>query len=191
MTSPPRGCRAPETPDSADSREPIVPTDEAAIESAEAQLSLLWRRSRAVSYQLAQAIHPDLDPAAYGLLTILEREGKLRLTELAASVGVGKPSVSRQISVLERIGLVSKTVDPLDRRAQLITLTPSGRRRIRSVQSARKKALDDRLAAWPPEDVREFARLLQVFNDGFEQANNPSGPSIPDIEVPPTGEIPT
>ncbi|MBQ1444526.1 MAG: MarR family transcriptional regulator [Renibacterium sp.] len=142
--------------------------DEAAIESAEAQLSLLWRRSRAVSYQLAREVHPDLEPAAYGLLAILDREGPMRLTDLAANIGVGKPSVSRQIAFLEKIDMIHKLDDPLDGRAQLINLTGKGTHRIRTSQSARKKAMDDRLAAWSPADVRQFARLLGKFNEDFE-----------------------
>lgn len=142
--------------------------DEEAIESAEAQLSLLWRRSRAVSYQLAREVHPDLEPAAYGLLAILDREGPMRLTDLAANIGVGKPSVSRQIAFLEKIDMVHKLDDPLDGRAQLINLTSKGTGRIRTSQSARKKAMDDRLAAWSPADVRQFARLLGKFNEDFE-----------------------
>ncbi|WP_018135561.1 MarR family winged helix-turn-helix transcriptional regulator [Acaricomes phytoseiuli] len=143
------------------------PVDHAAVEAAEAQLSLLWRRARAVSQQLAQSVHPDLESAAYGLLVLLDREGPLRLTDLAGSIGVGKPSLSRQISVLESIELVTKTIDPADRRAQLIILSAKGRRQIRKVQAARKKVLDARLEAWPAADVQEFARLLTVFNDSF------------------------
>lgn len=152
--------------------------DEEAIESAEAQLSLLWRRSRAVSYQLAREVHPDLEPAAYGLLAILDREGPMRLTDLAANIGVGKPSVSRQIAFLEKIDMIHKLDDPLDGRAQLINLTGKGTRQIRTSQSARKKAMDDRLAAWSPGDVRQFARLLGKFNDDFENSAK-EGDSVP------------
>ncbi|AJT40586.1 MarR family winged helix-turn-helix transcriptional regulator [Psychromicrobium lacuslunae] len=144
--------------------------DEAAIEAAEEQLSLLWRRSRASSYHFARTVHPDLEPAAYGLLAILLNEGPMRLTDLAANIGVGKPSVSRQIAFLQEIGLVHKLDDPQDGRAQLIHLTDKGQEQIRASQSARKKALDDRLAAWSPSDVREFARLLRKFGEDSNEA---------------------
>lgn len=149
----------------------LVPNgpDEAAIEGAEEQLSLLWRRSRSFSYQFARTVHPDLEPAAYGLLAILLNDGPMRLTDLAANIGVGKPSVSRQIAFLQEIGLVHKLDDPQDGRAQMIHLTEKGQEQIRASQSARKKALDDRLAAWSPSDVREFARLLRKFSEGFTE----------------------
>src|SRR6478609_5445126 len=102
---------------------------DAALQNVEHQISLFWRRARAISNQLSREVHPDMEPAAYGLLTVIRREGPIRLTELAMNIGVGKPSVSRQIAFLEGLGLVSKEADPLDRRAQSIRLTLKGRKR--------------------------------------------------------------
>ena len=78
----------------------------AAVEILDAQLSLLWRRARAVNHELTRSVHPDLEPAAYGLLSVLLNQGGMRLTELAGRIGVGKPSVSRQITFLVAVGLV-------------------------------------------------------------------------------------
>ncbi|WP_394942176.1 MarR family winged helix-turn-helix transcriptional regulator [Psychromicrobium sp. YIM B11713] len=161
MTTPPEGRRNSSTASG---------PDEAAIEAAEEQLSLLWRRSRAASYQFARTVHPDLEPAAYGLLAILFNDGPMRLTDLAANIGVGKPSVSRQIAFLEKIGLVRKQDDPQDGRAQMIHLTDKGQEQIKASQNARKKALDDRLSSWPSSDVREFARLLRKFSEEIDES---------------------
>jgi hypothetical protein len=77
------------------------------LNTVEHQISLFWRRARSVSQQLSRQVHPDMEPAAYGLLAVIRREGPIRLTDLAQNIGVGKPSVSRQIAFLESIGLVS------------------------------------------------------------------------------------
>ncbi|MDD0857420.1 helix-turn-helix domain-containing protein [Arthrobacter alpinus] len=98
-------------------------TTAAGIELLERHLSLLWRRARAINYQLTSNVHPDLEPAAYGLLNILMHQGGMRLTDLARRVGVGKPTVSRQIAVLLSLGLVAKEEHPRDGRAQVIDLT--------------------------------------------------------------------
>ena len=105
-------------------------TADAAIKSLEEQLSILWRRARSNSHKVARRVHPDMEPAAYGLLVILQRTGAMRLTDLASNVGIGKPSVSRQITMLEQLGLVEKTADPEDGRAQAISLTPLGSDRL-------------------------------------------------------------
>ncbi|MGP0223815.1 MULTISPECIES: MarR family winged helix-turn-helix transcriptional regulator [unclassified Paenarthrobacter] len=152
---------------------PGVPGDDVddALQQVEHQLSLLWRRARSISHQLSRQVHPDMEPAAYGLLTIIRREGPIRLTDLASCIGVGKPSVSRQIAFLESIGLVYKEADPQDGRAQSIRLTEKGEEKMHQVQDARRQVFRERLGEWPLEDVQALAeymgRLNAVYGDGL------------------------
>ncbi|MGF6835359.1 DNA-binding MarR family transcriptional regulator [Paenarthrobacter sp. TE4293] len=154
------------TPDQA------VPGDavDDALQQVEHQLSLLWRRARSISHQLSRQVHPDMEPAAYGLLTVIRREGPIRLTDLATCIGVGKPSVSRQIAFLESIGLVYKEADPQDGRAQSIRLTDKGEDKMHQVQDARRQVFRERLGEWPLEDVQTLAdymgRLNAIYGDG-------------------------
>ncbi|MGF9663455.1 MarR family transcriptional regulator [Arthrobacter crystallopoietes] len=137
---------------------------ESAIDSLEQQLSMLWRRARANSHRVAREVHPDMEPAAYGLLTVLQREKSMRLTDLAASIGVGKPSVSRQVAMLEQLGLVSKETDPSDGRAQSISLTELGLQKLKSAQSARRSAFVSQLEDWSVRDLNSLAGLLDRLN---------------------------
>lgn len=137
---------------------------QSAIDSLEQQLSMLWRRARANSHRVAREVHPDMEPAAYGLLTVLQREKSMRLTDLAASIGVGKPSVSRQVAMLEQLGLVSKETDPSDGRAQSISLTELGLQKLKSAQSARRSAFVSRLEDWSVKDLNSLAGLLDRLN---------------------------
>lgn len=149
-----------------------VPGDDVddALQQVEHQLSLLWRRARSISHQLSRQVHPDMEPAAYGLLTVIRREGPIRLTDLATCIGVGKPSVSRQIAFLESIGLVYKEADPQDGRAQSIRLTDKGEEKMHLVQDARRQVFRERLGEWPLEDVQTLAdymgRLNAIYGDG-------------------------
>lgn len=156
--------------------QPAGQPDEAAIGAVELQLSLLWRRGRAISQHLSRSVHPEMEPAAYGLLTILEREGAMRLTDLAASIGVGKPSVSRQITFLENVGLVRKEADPSDGRAQAISLTAKGSRQMRTVQAARKEVFHARLAAWSETELRQLATLMAKLNADYDHDFVPRDP---------------
>jgi DNA-binding MarR family transcriptional regulator len=137
---------------------------ESAIDSLEQQLSMLWRRARANSHRVAREVHPDMEPAAYGLLTVLQREKSMRLTDLAASIGVGKPSVSRQVAMLEQLGLVSKETDPSDGRAQSIALTELGLQKLKLAQSARRSAFVSQLEDWSVRDLNSLAGLLDRLN---------------------------
>ncbi|WP_427174179.1 MarR family winged helix-turn-helix transcriptional regulator [Arthrobacter sp. 92] len=159
----------------ADSDASRIPEDsvDAALRTVENQISLFWRRGRSISQQLSRQVHPDMEPAAYGLLTVIRREGPIRLTDLASCIGVGKPSVSRQIAFLESIGLVSKDADPLDRRAQAIRLTPRGEEKMHQVQDARREVFRDRLGEWPVEELQALAKYMAKLNATYERDGFP------------------
>jgi DNA-binding MarR family transcriptional regulator len=142
---------------------------EMAIESLETQLSLLWRRARSINYGLTRSVHPELEPAAYGLLSVLMIHGGMRLTDLAKSIGVGKPSVSRQITFLAGLGLVSKVADPGDGRAQVIELTEKGRAQMHEVHAARQEAFRRMLEHWDEADVTSLAALIAKLNNEYGQ----------------------
>ncbi|WP_354173752.1 MarR family winged helix-turn-helix transcriptional regulator [Arthrobacter sp. UYEF36] len=144
-----------------------------ALTAVEHQLSLLWRRARSISHHLSRQVHPDLEPAAYGLLSVIRKQGAMRLTELASSIGVGKPSVSRQIAFLERLGLVSKEADPLDGRAQIIRLTPTGEERMHEVQDARREVFRERLGEWPLEELQTLSSYIAKLNATYERDGFP------------------
>jgi DNA-binding MarR family transcriptional regulator len=132
----------------------------------EHQLALLFRRARAVSRGLAEQVHPGLNPATYGLLLRLDETGGARLTDLSAYLGVGKPSLSRQVRLLQKLGLVRRDGHPGDRRAAVLVLTDFGRERLAAVRKHRLRQLRDLLAPWPAADVAELGRLLRKLNQG-------------------------
>jgi DNA-binding MarR family transcriptional regulator len=146
---------------------------DSALTAVEHQLSLFLRRARSVSQQLSRQVHPDMEPAAYGLLSVIRRKGPIRLTELASCIGVGKPSVSRQIAFLESLGLVSKEADPLDGRAQSIRLTAKGEDKMHQVQDARRELFRERLSEWPAEDLQTLAAYMGKLNATYERDGFP------------------
>lgn len=144
-------------------------TVDAALNTVEHQISLFLRRARSLSQQLSREVHPDMEPAAYGLLAVIRREGPIRLTDLAQNIGVGKPSVSRQIAFLESIGLVFKEADPLDGRAQSIRLTDRGEEKMHEVQDARRQVFRERLGEWPVEELQTLAEYMAKLNSIYER----------------------
>ncbi|MGW0702730.1 MarR family winged helix-turn-helix transcriptional regulator [Streptomyces sp. NPDC002867] len=130
----------------------------------ERELSVFLRRARASSGEMAREVHPDLEPAAYGLLVRLEETGQQRATELAGYFGVGKATMSRQLRALEELGLVTREPDPADGRASLVRLTQEGLARFRHVRDARRDRYRSKLAGWDRREVAELARLLHQLN---------------------------
>ncbi|MGW0903596.1 MarR family winged helix-turn-helix transcriptional regulator [Streptomyces sp. NPDC002853] len=136
--------------------------------SLERELSLLLRRARASSGEMARQVHPDLEPAAYGLLVCLDDSGPQRATDLAAYIGVGKATMSRQLRALEELGLVAREPDPADGRAWLVHLTTEGGTRFRTVRAGRRERYVRKLAGWDRTEVAELARLLRQLNESPE-----------------------
>jgi DNA-binding MarR family transcriptional regulator len=130
----------------------------------ERELAVFLRLARASSGEMAREVHPELEPAAYGLLVRLDEAGAQRATELAGYFGVGKATMSRQLRALEELGLVTREPDPADGRASLVRLTEGGTARFRRVRDARRDRYRNKLAGWDPREVAELARLLHQLN---------------------------
>ncbi|GAA4506609.1 MarR family transcriptional regulator [Actinoallomurus oryzae] len=136
-----------------------------AYQAVEHELGVLFRRARALSTEVAREVHPELEPAAYGLLIGMHDCARSRPSDLADYFGVGKPTISRQVKVLEQLGLIERRPDPDDGRAHLLVLTDEGRRRVEIARAARQNRFHAMLATWPAEDVRVLGRMLARFND--------------------------
>ncbi|TDC32960.1 MarR family transcriptional regulator [Micromonospora sp. 15K316] len=137
------------------------------LRAVEHELTALLRRGRAVSWEVAREVHQNLEPNAYGLLLWLRRYDSVRLTDLAGRLRIGKGTLSRQIRALEELGLVRRTPDPTDRRASQLSLTEEGQRRFDAARAARMDHIRRVLDSWPAQDVAEFARLLDKFNNAW------------------------
>jgi DNA-binding MarR family transcriptional regulator len=144
-----------------------VATFDHAIDVLEEQTGVLWRRERSILHTLAKMVHPDMEPAAYGILTLLQREGSLRATDLALGMGVGKPSVSRQLSALERLGLITRLLHPSDARSLRVVLTPLGEQQLAKAQVLRRSAFGALMRDWTPEDVEALRALIARLNSTY------------------------
>jgi DNA-binding MarR family transcriptional regulator len=111
-----------------------------------------------------------LDRAGATLLFKLAARGEsLRVTDLAETLGVDTPTVTRKVQQLERDGMVVRQSDPEDRRASRIRLTPAGRRTIERVRRARRAWLDRLLQGWDDDDLSDLADLLSRFAENLDR----------------------
>lgn len=109
-----------------------------------------------------------LDRPAYQALWRIVEEGPLRPTALSGLLEVDLSVVSRQIRSLEDGGFVSRTPDPADARATLISATATGREAFASIAQQRSDVLGEVFVDWPEQDVEEFGRMLARFNRELE-----------------------
>lgn len=132
----------------------------AAVETIQREMTVFARRARAS----AGRMHPELSLVSYTLLGHLETSGGCRATDLAAHYALDKSTVSRQVTALERSGLVERRPDPADHRVQVVRLTAAGRSILAEVTERRRAAFGERLADWREEDLRRFAGYLVRYN---------------------------
>jgi DNA-binding MarR family transcriptional regulator len=120
-------------------------------------------------YWLAAAVirtvtHPRrISLTSASTLSALSRLGPQRITELAALQGVAQPSMTAVIGALGQAGYVTRTPDPTDRRATLISLTAAGEQFLaerRRAGAANITALARRL---PPEDAAALAAAVPAL----------------------------
>lgn len=130
----------------------------------EQEVGVLFRRVRRVVGDRARAVHPDLQPAAYLLLSHLHEHGPMRASGLSELFSVDKGAVSRQVQHLVDLGLVDRTPDPEDGRATLVSVSPSGAERLADVVAHRRRTLDERLAEWSQADLDHLADVLASYN---------------------------
>ncbi|GAA2750964.1 MULTISPECIES: MarR family winged helix-turn-helix transcriptional regulator [Kitasatospora] len=143
-------------------------SDEAAAEEAflavEREVGILFRRGRARAGEMSRQVHPSLEGVAYSMLGFIWQCGRVRVTDIGLHFGVGKATISRQIKVIEELGLVVREVDPLDRRSSLVSLTPDGEARFLRARGNRLDRFRRLLGTWETSDVAQFAELLERFN---------------------------
>ncbi len=147
-------------PDAARAAEPDV-----AYVDLERELRVLLRRGGAAATAMARRIHPDLEASAYPLLAHIADHPGIRGSDLAAHFGVGRATISRQLSRLHALGLVAREVDPDDSRGQLITLTPDGEARLHAAHSGRVISITEALEGWDRADVATLAALLHRYSE--------------------------
>lgn len=110
------------------------------------RISLFRDRDRSGSH--------DVGVSGAHALDIVVRLGPIGLNQLATELFVDKSTASRLVAALEEKGYISRTVDPDDRRAVLLEVTPAGR-------ELQKRIHDDKL--------RDVAELLQSFSADTRQ----------------------
>jgi len=96
-------------------------------------------------------------------LSVVVFRGPLSIGDLAAAEQVRPPTISRMIKDLEYEGLVRRRADPGDRRVQLVSATPSGRRLMERGRRRRVEELSALLAELPQKQrhvVRAAAEIL-------------------------------
>jgi DNA-binding MarR family transcriptional regulator len=135
---------------------------------------------QAVIFMIMQAArrlktrHPEdlVDPSSFPLARQLMCTDAMRVSDLAATIGLDASTVSRQIKQLEDKGILERTPDPADGRASLVRLTATGRTTMQAAFKRRFERIQGVLGSWNDADRAQLQRLLTRLATDLAAAND-------------------
>ena len=109
----------------------------------------------------------ELGTQGFHALAALQVHGPLRVSDVAQRLGVDLSVASRQIAALAAEGYVERREDPQDRRAQLVAVTPPGRKVLRESHRRMVAGFTRVLEGWSDEDVNALTGGLERLREDF------------------------
>jgi DNA-binding MarR family transcriptional regulator len=102
----------------------------------------------------------EIEYSAFPLLKLLSHQGPMRLSTLAAALGLDASTVSRHARQLEDRGLLERTLDPDDRRASRVAVSEQGNACLAKGFETRKQLMTHALDGWTDEERDTLRELL-------------------------------
>ncbi|MDP9791775.1 DNA-binding MarR family transcriptional regulator [Catenuloplanes nepalensis] len=130
----------------------------------ETEIALLMRMGEATRRATPVEPYRALDRAAYVILRHLAESGPMNVSTLAARLNLDGSTITRQVSAMQRAGLVTRSPDPSDGRGTLISPTDHGLHCVTVVRAARRDLYGKILADWNATDRAALATLMHRLN---------------------------
>ena len=121
---------------------------------------------------LRQQDQGELPPGQTSALATIVNRGPMTLGDVAARERIAPPSVTKAIEQLVARGLVSRSVDPADRRVVRVEATAAGRRLLEANRVRRNEWLAHQLEQLDTAEVAQLGALLDVLEHLVEVATS-------------------
>lgn len=95
------------------------------------------------------------------LLKLLAHDGRHRIGEVAAYLGVSPAAATKNIDKLEELGLVLRASARRDRRAKVLTVSTAGRELVAACEKQEAERLEPVLAAFEGEELAALGRQIE------------------------------
>ncbi|EAA9302271.1 MarR family transcriptional regulator [Salmonella enterica] len=110
----------------------------------------------------------QLDRALFSILISIERLGPIGVVELAECAGRDYTTVSRQVAKLEKLGLVIRQHNVIDRRIREAVISPTGKAMTERIDAAREQMGNAVFKDWSQDELDIFVRLMQKFANAMD-----------------------
>jgi DNA-binding MarR family transcriptional regulator len=135
--------------------------DDEVLGTIEMQVALLMRLGEATRRSTDVKPHRALDRAAYVILRRLQQDGSLNVSALAAGLNLDGSTVTRQVTALQKDGLIERRPDPRDGRGTVIEATALGLQQVDTVREARRALYGTVLQDYSGPELRDLAATLE------------------------------
>jgi len=149
-----------------DPRPDVVPHDGDDVVRLAADLRLAVTR---LARLLRQHAETGITPSMLSALVSIDRLGPVTLGQAAAAEQVQPPTMTTIVARLEAAGLVSRDVDPEDRRIVRVQATAEGRRLLERSRSRKTAYLARRLRALTADDRAALGRAVPLLDRMLEE----------------------
>lgn len=105
-----------------------------------------------------------LTPTSTSALVSIDRFGPLTPSELARIERVKRPTMTRTLGCLERLGLVERTPDPADGRSSLVAVNAAGRERLRRLRGRKNAYLARRMRGLTSAELATLERAAEILD---------------------------
>jgi MarR family transcriptional regulator, lower aerobic nicotinate degradation pathway regulator len=128
-------------------------------------ISRNYTRSNALLNEGFTATGTGLRPYHYRLMASIDEEGPIGQAELGRVSGIDRSDVANMLAELEQLGLVERTLDPTNRRRNIVAITQAGSNQLMALGDVLDEIQERVLAPLSPSERRQLTKLLHKLSD--------------------------
>jgi DNA-binding MarR family transcriptional regulator len=136
-----------------------------ALSDLQTHLNLIFARTRTLWKESAARIDPELQVGGYKLLTFIERADTANAHELAERFEMDKSVISRQVRMLEELGLLESRPDERDGRQRVLTATPSARAALAELRRDHATRLRTVVAGLTQDEISAASKVFRLLSE--------------------------
>jgi DNA-binding MarR family transcriptional regulator len=106
--------------------------------------------------------------AQVGILFLLAQKDLRTMSELGLAINVDNSAMTRLIDRMEKNGLVERRIDPANRRAILIRITPEGIEEEKKARKVIRQINDDIAAGFTVKEVAAYTKILKGIMEKYK-----------------------
>lgn len=140
----------------------LTPDKYLSAEKLEKEMALLMRLLEALNRRR----NYPLERSHYLLLLQVQTEAK-KINDLANILALDATTVTRQVTAMQKNGLVEKKADSADRRITWVSSTDKGVQLATEMREIRIQRIDEMLKDWSSEEKNTFSDMLNRCNQSL------------------------